>query len=346
MKTISLDVHSEWSQMAVVTEDGEISLEMKVQTQGEELRRVVGGVPGPKRVVFEEGPMSALIKDALEGVADEIISCDPGHNALIARAEDSNDERDTRRLALLSRMGALHPVYVPAEPYRTLRSLVHYDYCLVQSITNVKNRIKGLYRRNGVRCKGTSAYRAAARQEMLERLPNAGLRWQMESLYRQLDTLHTERVGNRRILANQARKIDVIKRLPSIPGISIRTAWVLVAWIVDPLRFKSRNTLSSYAGLGLGQGWTNWKPTGRARASKRGQRELKRMLFMAARAALQGDNALTRRYEARRAAGWDDRKAIRDVARTLLFIVRAVWITGKEYQDGLVMVLTDADHTR
>jgi hypothetical protein len=44
-KLIPLDVHSEWSQMAVVAEDtGEIQLEMKVRTEPGELRRVIGGI--------------------------------------------------------------------------------------------------------------------------------------------------------------------------------------------------------------------------------------------------------------------------------------------------------------
>jgi hypothetical protein len=49
-------------------------------------------------------------------------------------------------------------------------------------------------------------------------------------------------------------------------------------------------------------------------------------------------NALARRYEARRAAGWEDRKAIRDTARCILFIASAVWIKGGCYKDELVSV--------
>ena len=105
MKTIALDVHTGQSQMDVVSEDGEVLLERQVATEPAELRRAVEAISGPKRVVFEEGPLSAMIRDALDGVAEEIVSCDPTRNALIARAEDSNDERDAHRLATLSRLG-------------------------------------------------------------------------------------------------------------------------------------------------------------------------------------------------------------------------------------------------
>jgi hypothetical protein len=99
MKTVTLDAYGGESQMAVVMETGEVVYETKVETTREALRRAVGGVVGPKRVIYEEGPLSGMIHDALKDIADEVISCDPTRNALIARAEDSSDERDARRLA-------------------------------------------------------------------------------------------------------------------------------------------------------------------------------------------------------------------------------------------------------
>ena len=63
-----------------------------------------------------------------------------------------------------------------------------------------------------------------------------------------------------------------------------------------------------------------------------------RALFLSARGALKGTSALKARYEARMAAGWEDRKAIRDVARTILFVACAVWKSGRGYDDGKVGV--------
>ena len=57
-------------------------------------------------------------------------STSPTRNALISRSDSSNDRLDARRLGLLDRARAIHEVYVPPEPYRTLRSLVHYDHMM------------------------------------------------------------------------------------------------------------------------------------------------------------------------------------------------------------------------
>jgi transposase len=160
----------------------------------------------------------------------------------------------------------------------------------------------------------------------------------MESLYRQFDGLRRERVGAHRVLVKLSRRFSEIPRLQSIPGIGPITARTVVAWIVEPCRFRSRNALSSYAGLGLGQGWTNWKPVGRARASKRGNREMKRVLFLAAKAASRSRSRLGLRYAARRAAGWEDRKAMRDLARTILVLACAIWRNQTQYDDAMISV--------
>jgi transposase len=346
MKTVALDVHADVSQMAVVTKDGEVLLEMQVPTRPEDLRRVVAGIPGPKRVVFEEGPMSGLIYDALKDVADEVMSVDPTRNALIGRAEDASDEKDAVRLATLANNRSTREVYVPEEPHRTMRSLTGYDHALADAATAVKNAMKALCRRWAIPCKGVRIYGKDTRDEFCTQLPSSPLRWQFQSLARRLDAMDLERTRAKRTVARLARKRPVIEKLKKIPGVKSVGAPTLVAWIVDPTRFRSRSALASYGGLGLGQGFTNWKPVGRARASKRGNRELKRVLFIAAEAAIKGQSAFARRFQARIAAGWERRKAIRDVARTILFTACAILRTGKEYDDGRVSVPEDQGDDR
>jgi transposase len=337
VKTVSLDVHAEASQVTVVSESGEVVVELKTATEREALRAVVGGVPGRKRVVFEEGPLSGALHDWLKDLAEEVVSCDPSHNALIARSEDSNDARDARRLAQLSQLEAVRRVFAAPEPYRTLRSLLVHDRGLQRGVASVKNRIGALCRRHGIG-RGQAVYWHGERRRVLERMGNRALRWQMESLYRQLDHLRRERVGAHRVIGRWTKGLEVIRRLQTPPGSGPITARTLVGWIADPHRFRNRHALSSYGGLGLGQGWTNWRPIGRAHASKRGNREVKRVLFLAAKAAACSKSALGRRYEVRRQAGWAHDKAIRDLARTILETAWCLWKKGVAYDDGRVAV--------
>lgn len=231
MVTVALDVHSGLTQLAAVSQDGEVLLELQVETRPEELRRVVSGIRGPKRVVFEEGPLSGMINDALKGVAQEIIAADPTMNALIARAEDSTDEKDALRLATLARAGSVHPVYVPEEPYRTLRSVVRYDHAMSREVGAAKSRVKALCRRSAIPCRGPGVYRSAGRREARAMLPNASLKWQLDSLGRQLDMLRRERLGAHRVVSMMSRKLPEVARLKTIPGVGQVVAPALVAWI-------------------------------------------------------------------------------------------------------------------
>jgi len=338
LKQILMDVHASECEVLVCSEGGEVLLEQRVPTTREDLRRAIGGIRGRKRVVFEHGPLTTLIKDALVDLVDEVVAADPTQNDLIARAETSSDELDARRLGMIDRAEGVHPVYVPDEPYRTLRSLLCHDHAMADQVTSAKNRLKALLRRHGIRCKGKGVYRKTGRREIAAQLPDAHWRWQLGSLWRQLDWLRKERVAARRQLRRICKGVPVVRKLTTIPGVGWLVAATIVAWIVDPKRFGRLNQINAYGGLGLGQHVTRWRFVGPKRASKRGQRELKRVLFIAARSATLGDNALKRRYQARIAWRWADKDAMRDIARHILYIACAIMRTGKEYDDRLVNV--------
>jgi transposase len=339
VKIVSLDVHGETSQLCLMSEEGEVLLEMAVATQREELRRIIGSIPGPKQVVFEEGPLSAMLTDALQDLAEEVVSCDPTKNALISEAEDSNDERDARRLATLARLGTLHQVYNAPEPFRTMRSLLLHDRRLEKWSTSNKNRIKALCHRHGLVNKGKGVFSPKKQSATAAQMANSYLGWQMGSLYRQLQVAVAERRATHQMLTQLCRDEQArLKRFDTVPGVGVQTARTVLAWIIDPRRFRDRNAISAYGGLGLRQSVTHWEQVGRSKASRRGQRELKRSLFIAARAAENGENALARRAQARRQAGWDDRKIRRDVARTILQILCGMWDSHEEYKDELVPI--------
>ena len=336
MKSVALDVHKEKTQFTVALATGEIVTERVVETKAAVLRREVANVPGPKRVVLENNGWAARIFDAVRDVADEVIVCDPTRNKLIAQADDSDDRRDAKRLGLLSRAGALHPIYVPPEPYRTLRSLVQHEWKLTKEITRNKLRIKAFCRRDGVAYYGKSVYQKRAKDAVTQEF-QARSRFQFGSLFRMLDAARVERLLVRRELRRYSLGIPVVARLQTVPGIGPVIARTLVAWIVDPGRFKSFNALSAYSGLGLKHDISNWRAVHRARASKRGQRAVKSVLFLAARAAVgSGRNGFAERYKARIASGWEDRKAIRDIARKILFCACHVWTSRREYDDGRI----------
>jgi transposase len=199
-------------------------------------------------------------------------------------------------------------------------------------------RLKAFCRMQGVEYQGKSIYRKKGRAAVVARFPEKS-RFQIGSLYRLLDGARDERRAIRCELRKLSRRMPAIKRMQTVPGIGPVVARTLAAYIADPTRFKSPSALAAYAGLGLKQDISNWQPVRRAHASKRGHRDVKRVLFLAARAAVRwGRNGLAKRYEARIASGWEDRKAIRDTARKILFTACHVWTSKQEYDDGRITV--------
>lgn len=339
MTTITLDVHAGRTQFLASQADGTIVSESIVATDPEALRRATCAIPGPKRVVFENGPLAAMVIDALQDEVEEIVACDPTRNALIACAEDSNDERDARRLAVLARANALTAVYVPSPFYRSLRSLTRLQLSNTRRRAQIMTQVKAFCLRQGVSYPGKQVFAKRRRDDVLARFADPASRFQMKSLLRLFDAVHTECVAVKAQLRRMTRTLPIVARLMTVAGIGELTASNLVAWVVQPNRFKSFKALAAYAGLSIGQNHSNWRPTQQARASKRGQRMLKRVLFLAARAALRGkSNAFARRYRARVDAGWEDRKAIRDVVRTMLQVVYRIWISGEDYDDARVSI--------
>lgn len=336
MKVVSLDLHAEASQVCVMDENGKVVMEMPVPTEARRLRDVVSAVSGPKCVVFEEGPLSSLVTRALEDVADRVVSCDPAHNALIARDESSNDERDARHLAKLYRLEAVREVYVPGEPYLSLRSLLVHRLNTVRLGTRVKNRIKALARGCGIRTQGRYLYRKKTRARALEGIDSPQMCWQMQSLWRLLDEIEGEVAGAMKKIREMTSHFPAAENLQTVPGIGPVVCADLLAWIAEPERFDSRGAVNSYAGLGLGQGVTSWQPVGPARASRRGNRHLKRALFLAANSAANTPTALGDRYRIRLRQGWDRKKALRDLARKILHISMVIMTKGATYDDSKV----------
>lgn len=59
---------------------------------------------------MEQGPLAGYVRDAIKNIVDNVIAADPTKNGLIARAENSNDERDAARLGLLQAARLAHRV--------------------------------------------------------------------------------------------------------------------------------------------------------------------------------------------------------------------------------------------
>lgn len=124
---------------------------------------------------------------------------------------------------------------------------------------------------------------------------------------------------------------DIFTNLQTIIGVGPYVAASIMSEVQDMTRFKTTKALTAYAGLDpkIRQSGKTLNSTGRL--TKRGSAYLRRSIFIAASVARQHDPNLKALYEKKRSEGKSYTVAVCVVARKLLAIVRAVWLSGKPY---------------
>ena len=120
-------------------------------------------------------------------------------------------------------------------------------------------------------------------------------------------------------------------RLQSIPGVGPATAASLIGEIQDMSRFRTSKQLIAYAGLDprIRQSGHTLNRTGKL--TKRGSAYLRRSLFLSANIARQHDPGFKALYDKKRSEGKTYTASTCIVARKLLTVIRAVWLSDTDY---------------
>ena len=126
-------------------------------------------------------------------------------------------------------------------------------------------------------------------------------------------------------------KGETYRLLRTIPGIGPYVSASLIGEIQTMDRFKSSKALTAYAGLDpkIRQSGKVLNSTGKL--TKRGSSYLRRSIFIAASVSRRYDPNMKAIYEKKRAEGKSYREANCVVARKILAIARAVWLSGRPY---------------
>lgn len=124
---------------------------------------------------------------------------------------------------------------------------------------------------------------------------------------------------------------DLMRRLQTIPGIGPYIAASLIGEVQTMERFTTSKAFIAYAGLDpkVRQSGHSLNSTGRL--TKRGSSYLRRSLFIAASIGRRYDPNLQSLYDKKRAEGKTYKVAVCVVARKMAAIVRAVWLSEKDY---------------
>ena len=249
MQYVGMDVHWRQTTICILDENGRRVKMMNVRGPWQKVLEELGRIEGCWQVCFEASCGYGWLYERLKRMAQKVVVAHPGQLRLIFRSKRKNDRVDAEKLAKLLYLDEVPPVYVPSVQVRSWRGMIEHRQKLLQEQVRTKNQLRSLLRTHGIVApRGLWTKRGLAWIEAQE-MPTSMDRLQRDILLERLGSLRglIERVEE--ALGEIAQSHAGVKLLREIPGVGIRTAEAVMAYVDDPQRFTSIKAIGSYFGL-------------------------------------------------------------------------------------------------
>ena len=330
MRTVALDVHRRFAEVAV-HEDGGLRRLGRIETG--QLRTFAESLGPDDHVVVESTAMTWAIAELLAGHAGRVTVSNPMRTRAIASAKVKTDQIDARVLAQLGAADFLPEVWAPDEATRALRRRIAHRSSLVRQRTRLRNQIHAVLARNLIEAPVTDVFGQRGRRWLADLDLPAHEREQVNSNLRLHDALDVEIELVERQLAEQALARGDVRRLMTIPGVGAITALAMVAVIGDVTRFPSPRQLVGYLGLDPRVHQSGEKAARHGHISRAGQAHARGLLIEAAHTAIRTPGPL-RAFHARLAARRGKQIALCATARKLAVLAWHLLSSDEDYRYG------------
>jgi len=333
MRFIGLDVHRDFCAIAI-SENGCVRFAGKIQTTSEQLEMLAQSLGADDQVALEATSTALPIARILEPHVARVVVATKRDLEAIAQSKAKTDRIDAKILARLLSAGLLAGSWLPDETSRAQRRRLVRRAQLVRARTRSKNEIHGVVIRN---LKGkppmSDVFGKAGRQWLAALALPADEREAVDACLRQVDFLTGEIDVIDRAIAVDASKSQDVRRLMSIPGVSIITATTFTAAVGDIRRFRSPSKLVSYLGLDPTVRQSGNEPAHHGRISKTGPSAVRHTLTEAALLATRAPGPMRAFYERVRARR-GHQVALIAVARKLAVLFWHLLTSGHDYAFG------------
>lgn len=336
---IGLDAHSSTSTFAVLDQDGQCILRKTVDTSEKNLWHVIENLNGERILTFEESTISQWLYILLREKVDRLLVCNPTFVAKKPGAK--TDFRDALHLANELRCGHLREVYHDDSHWVQLRTSVSGYLDIVQEIVRFKNRLKSVFRANGLKTDENDFYK---NKERCSELKIDSARFVTENLFHQVEFLEKEKIKYIDWFKNNEKKYRPIRNLMTIPGISTIRANIITAIICQPARFKNKHQFWGYCMLVRHIQESGGKIYGNKRVH--GRRELRDIFIGAAENAMRSDSVLRDYYDALRAKGTSHKDAKVALARKVASLSLSLLKNNDTYNDNYEEYLKERKRLR
>jgi transposase len=247
---VGLDVHWQQTTVCILNQHGKQIKRLTIRGPWKDVLPVLQRLRGHVAVCYEASCGYGHLYDLLRAVCQRVLVAHPGQLRLIFRSKRKNDRFDAAKLAKLLFLNEVPAVHVPRLKVRAWRQLIEYRSRLVEKRVRCKNSLRALLRSLGILApRGFGLW------------TRRGLEWlrtlELPELYAlRRDLLHEELLLLARQISRAEKELEHFSRrhpavalLRTIPGVGIRTAEAMVAYIDDPQRFGSNKAIGAYFGL-------------------------------------------------------------------------------------------------
>jgi transposase len=239
------------------TEDGEIRFET-LPTDPTTFRQFLTQA-APDMTLFETSTAAGWVYDLCQELHLPCQVVNPlGEAWQWKKVKRKTDRDDAHKLVRLYLLNELPTVHVTAPEVRQQRALVAFRQRLVSHRTAIRNHIRALFQARGLALpSGHRAWTAQARAQWSTTYAKplaectADQLWQGELQVdlTLLETVETQISEVEKTLNARGATNPNVQLLTTIPGVGIRTAEAVVAYLDDPQRFRTAGEVSAYAGL-------------------------------------------------------------------------------------------------
>ena len=247
---VGLDIHTKHISICALSETGQVAHRSRVR-RIEEMVQILKDLPDRFEVCYEASCGYGHFHDLLRPLAARVLVAHPGQLRLIFRSKNKNDRNDAERLAKLLYLGETPTVHVPSLEVRTWRELINCRSQVIAKRTRAKNAVRALLRGAGVvppKQPGLWTKKGLAWLRQLE-LPTTSQQLRRDLLLEEIETLIRQVRRIEQQLNRQAQQTSAVAQLRSIPGVGIRTAEAVAAFVDDPHRFRNAKAVGRYFGL-------------------------------------------------------------------------------------------------
>src|SRR5262245_794700 len=245
---VGVDLHRRVTQIAVLSEDGEIT-QTRMQNEPKLLEDFFARIP-PARVAIEASSTWWWLVDILERLGHQPVLSHPKQTKAIASARLKNDKVDAERLALLLRGDLLPSVWIPPSELREARELIRHRIQLTWTRTKIKNQLISLLARRNLQPMSGDTWLSQRGVKELRQLELGSIPSSIREDCLQAIGLLDQRIrAIEKELAHRWGGDARVKRFVTVPGIGPLTAILLLLEIGQIERFPTAKHLASYVGL-------------------------------------------------------------------------------------------------